>query len=118
MAASSILSTHVLNAAEGVPAEGVAVELWRLDPAAELVLRTATDGGGRAEGALLPTEGFVPGRYELRFGIGAYFRGRGLGADPAFLDEVPVRVFLAAGQGHYHVPLLCSPWSYTTYRGS
>lgn len=118
MAESSILSTHVLNVAQGVPAEGVAVELWRLEPAPELVVRTSTGPDGRAEATLLPPDGFAPGRYELRFGVGAYFRGRGLGADPPFHDVVPVRIFLAAGQGHYHVPLLCSPWSYTTYRGS
>lgn len=118
MAETSVLSTHVLNVAQGVPAEGVPVELWRLGPAAELVVRTATGADGRANDALLPPAGFVPGRYELRFGVGEYFRRRGLGADPPFHDVVPVRIFLAEGQGHYHVPLLCSPWSYTTYRGS
>jgi 5-hydroxyisourate hydrolase-like protein (transthyretin family) len=54
----------------------------------------------------------------LRFGVGDYFRGRGSAADPPFLDVIPVRVFLADAGGHYHVPLLCTPWSYTTYRGS
>jgi 5-hydroxyisourate hydrolase len=115
----SVLSTHVLNTAQGVPAEGVSVELWRLDPAEELVARASTDADGRAGGGpLLPPAAFAPGRYELRFGVGDYFRRRGLGADPPFHDVVAVRVFLAEGQGHYHVPLLCSPWSYTTYRGS
>lgn len=118
MAESSILSTHVLNVAEGVPGEGVSVELWRLGPAEELVLRTVTGPDGRAVDPLLPPAAFTPGRYELRFGVGAYFQGRGIGADPPFHDIVPVRVFLADGQGHYHVPVLCSPWSYTTYRGS
>jgi len=118
MAASSILSTHVLNVAEGVPAQGVSVELWRLEPAPELVLRTATGPDGRADDPLLPPAAFAPGRYELRFGVGEYFRRRGLGADPPFHDVIPVRVLLADAQGHYHVPVLCSPWSYTTYRGS
>jgi 5-hydroxyisourate hydrolase len=118
MAETNILSTHVLNAAQGVPAEGVSVELWRLDPAEQLLVRTATNADGRASDPLLPPGAFQPGRYELRFGIGEYFRGRGLAADPPFLDVVPVRFFLADGRGHYHVPLLCCPWSYTTYRGS
>jgi len=120
MAESSVLSTHVLNVAQGVPAEGVAVELWRLRPGEEgrCVIRTRTGADGRAGDPLLPPAGFEPGRYELRFGVGDYFRHRGLAADPPFLDVVPVRIFLADGQGHYHVPLLCSPWSYTTYRGS
>lgn len=121
MAEQSILSTHVLNVAQGVPAEGVSVELWRLNPAGEqgrLVIRSTTGADGRADDPLLPPAGFEPGQYELRFGVGDYFRGRGLAADPPFLGVVPVRIFLADGLGHYHVPLLCSPWSYTTYRGS
>lgn len=118
MAESSILSTHVLNVAEGVPGEGVSVELWRLEPAEALLIKTLTGPDGRAVDPLLPPAAFTPGRYELRFGVGAYFQGRGIGADPPFHDIVPVRVFLADGQGHYHVPVLCSPWSYTTYRGS
>ena len=118
MAETSILSTHVLNVAQGVPAEGVSVELWRLQPAEELVVRTTTTADGRASEPLLPPAAFQPGRYELRFGIGEYFRGRGIAGDPPFHDVVPVRMSLADGQGHYHVPLLCSPFSYTTYRGS
>jgi 5-hydroxyisourate hydrolase len=94
------------------------MELWRLQPTEELVLRTVTGPDGRAADPLLPPAAFVPGRYELRFAVGEYFRRRGVGADPPFHDIVPVRVFLAADRGHYHVPLLCSPWSYTTYRGS
>lgn len=121
MAERSVLSTHVLNAAQGVPTEGVSVELRRLGPGGgdgELVCRTSTGPDGRADAALLPPDGFASGTYELRFGLGAYFRGRGLAADPAFLDVVPVRINLADARGHHHVPLLCSPWSYTAYRGS
>jgi 5-hydroxyisourate hydrolase len=119
MSQASYLSTHVLNTARGIPAEGVVVELHRLEPDPGLVRRTVTDRDGRPAEPLLPEAAFRPGRYELRFHVGAYFAGLGL-ADAAapYLDVVPVRVFLAAGQGHYHVPLLCSPWSYTTYRGS
>ncbi len=119
MSRSSYLTTHVLNTALGIPAEGVVVEFVRLAPEGEVpVTRTLTDRDGRAADPLLPEEGFVAGRYELRFHMGDYFARLGLGADPPYLDIVPVRVFLAAGQRHYHVPLLCSPWSYTTYRGS
>ena len=117
---ASYLTTHVLDTARGVPAEGVAVELHRLeaDGTATLLRRTVTDRDGRARDPLLPEAGFVPGPYELRFHLGAYFARLGLAGDPPYLDVVPVRVSLAAGQGHYHVPLLCSPWSYMTYRGS
>ncbi len=118
MAESSYLSTHVLNTARGIPAEGVALELHRIDPDPALLRRTVTDRDGRPAEPLLPEASFVPGRYELRFHIGAYFAALGLASDPPYLDVVPVRVFLAAGQGHYHVPLLCTPFSYTTYRGS
>lgn len=118
MAEASVLSTHVLNVAQGIPAQGVSVELWRLEPSEELVVRTSTGPDGRADEPLLPPGVFAPGRYELRFGLGDYFKGRGLAADPPYLDVVPVRVFLAGDRGHYHVPLLCAPWSYTTYRGS
>lgn len=115
---ASLLSTHVLDTARGRPAEGVALELWRLAPSPGLVVRTVTDRDGRNREVLLAETDFLPGTYELRFAIGAYFHALGLAAERHFLDIVPVRVTLQAGQGHYHVPLLCSPWSYTTYRGS
>ncbi|TCZ57918.1 hydroxyisourate hydrolase [Roseicella aquatilis] len=118
MAHDSYLTTHVLDTARGRPGAGVTVELWRVEPEPAHVGTIVTDADGRAGAPLLPEAGFVPGRYELRFHVGDYFRDSGLAADPAFLDVVPVRVHLAAGQGHYHVPLLCAPWSYTTYRGS
>lgn len=112
------LSTHVLNTAQGIPAEGVRVELWRLGPPPELLSDTVTDADGRAATPLLPAGAFRAGRHELRFHVGAYFQGRGIAPDPLFLDVVAVNFGLAAGGGHYHVPLLCTPWSYATYRGS
>jgi 5-hydroxyisourate hydrolase len=118
MAARGYLTTHILDTARGRPAQAVAIELWRIDPQPGLVIRTVTDADGRNAATLLEAEGFVAGTYELRFHVGPYFRAAGLAGPPAFLDVVPVRVYLAAGQGHYHVPLLCSPYSYTTYRGS
>ncbi|MBR0666631.1 hydroxyisourate hydrolase [Roseomonas hellenica] len=110
----SALTTHVLDTAAGRPAAGVRIELWRLEPAPALVAATVTNADGRTGAPLLPAGDFLPGIHELRFFIGDYFE---LPA-PRFLDVVPVRVTLAEGQGHYHVPLLCSPWAYSTYRGS
>jgi 5-hydroxyisourate hydrolase len=118
MAQTGYLSTHMLNTAEGVPAAGVAVELWRLEPEPVLLTRTVTTADGRNAEPFLAGEDVAPGLHELRFAVGAYFVGRGLGKAQGFLDIVPVRIRIEAGQGHYHVPLLCSPFSYTTYRGS
>jgi len=115
---ASYLSTHVLDTARGRPGAGIVVELHRLAPDPGPVARTVTDADGRPADPLLPESGFIPGTYELRFHVGAYFAAAGLAADPPYLDIVPVRVTLQAGQGHYHVPLLCSPFGYTTYRGS
>jgi hydroxyisourate hydrolase len=109
----SALTTHILDTAAGRPAAGVKVELWRREKGGPLkVTECVTNEDGRTDAPLLSAETFAPGRYELRFHKGAYFGGAG------FLDVVAVAVRLEAGQGHYHVPLLCSPWSYSTYRGS
>jgi 5-hydroxyisourate hydrolase len=107
----SALTTHVLDTAAGRPAAGVALELWRMEPQPALVTRAVTNADGRTDAPLLDATSFRPGRYELRFAVGAYF-GEG------FLDVVTLNVGLREGEGHYHVPLLCSPWSYSTYRGS
>jgi hydroxyisourate hydrolase len=110
---ASALTTHVLDTASGKPAAGIRVELYRLEPAGPAkVAERVTNADGRTDAPLLSAEDFVAGRYELRFHIGSHFGGAG------FLDVVPIAVRLEAGQGHYHVPLLCSPWSYATYRGS
>lgn len=116
------LTTHVLDTANGRPAAGVAVRLARLDERTggrtELVdVRTNADG--RTDVPLLEGEGMTPGVYELVFGLGPYFEEAGAGADaPPFLGEVPVRFGIADPGAHYHVALLASPWTYTTYRGS
>ena len=113
MSKPSALTTHILDTSSGAPAEGVKVELWRIDNSGPVkVTERFTNADGRTDTPLLTPDTFVPGRYELRFHIGTHFRGVG------FLDLVPIAVRLEAGQGHYHVPLLCSPWSYATYRGS
>ena len=110
---ASALTTHILDTATGKPAAGVKVELFRIeDGGAVKVTERLTNQDGRTDTPLMDPGSFVPGRYELRFHIGAHFGGAG------FLDVVPIAVTLAADEGHYHVPLLCTPWSYATYRGS
>lgn len=114
------LSTHVLDTVSGGPAVDVTVELYRIEPDGSRALLTTrrTNADGRTDAPLLAGDDFTAGTYELVFHIGDHFRATGAPAcDPPFLDQVPLRVTLAA-DGHYHVPLLCSPWSYSTYRGS
>lgn len=114
------LSTHVLDLVDGVPALGVEIELHRIaeDGARHLISRHVTNADGRTDTPLLSGEAFAAGTYELVFHMGPYFLAQGAElADPPFLDAVPLR-FSMAEDGHYHVPLLCSPWAYSTYRGS
>jgi 5-hydroxyisourate hydrolase len=111
------LTTHVLDTAHGRPAAGMVLRLRRLDDAVELV-KAVTNDDGRVDGPLLEGADIEPASYELIFSVGDYFRGLGVSlAVPAFLDEVPIR-FGIADQSHYHVPLLVSPYSFSTYRGS
>lgn len=113
------LTTHVLDTANGRPAAGMRVVLFRLDPEPELLADAPNGADGRSEGPLLEGEAFRAGLYELSFHVGEYFRDLGVALpDPAFLDIVPVRFGVAEPQGHYHVPLLVSPYGYSTYRGS
>jgi hydroxyisourate hydrolase len=115
------LTIHVLDTTRGMPAAGVRVELSMVEPNGRLrLLRTVTTNtDGRTDGPLLAEGEMTPGRYELCFHVGAYFRSTGLAlADPPYLDQVPVRFAIADPEAHYHVPLLVSPWSYATYRGS
>jgi hydroxyisourate hydrolase len=108
------LTTHVLDTALGRPAAGVAITLHR--DGNELA-RAVTNADGRTDGPLLGA--LEPGVYELRFEVGAYLRGAGHAVtDPPFLDVVPIRFGIAAPGEHHHVPLLVSPWAYSTYRGS
>jgi 5-hydroxyisourate hydrolase len=115
------LTTHVLDTANGCPAAGMRVRLYRVDAAGpNLLAAFALNADGRADQSLLPEgEAFVAGRYRLVFGVADYFGGRGTPlADPPFLDEVPLDFGLPDDGQHYHVPLLASPWAYSTYRGS
>jgi 2-oxo-4-hydroxy-4-carboxy-5-ureidoimidazoline decarboxylase len=115
------LSTHVLDTHAGRPAAGLALELAELDGsgAGRVVARAATNADGRTDAPLIAGRPVPIARYELRFAVGDYFRARGVPlADPAFLDLVPIRFAVAEPEGNYHVPLLVTPWSYATYRGS
>lgn len=114
------LTTHVLDTAHGRPAAGIRIDLSVPDGAGwKLVKTTVTNADGRTDAPLLEGDAFVPGRYELLFHVAAYFERSGAAlAAPPFLDQIPLRFAIAAGTQHYHVPLLVSPWSFSTYRGS
>ncbi len=112
------LTTHVLDTANGIPAAGVDIRLYALGDNRELRVSAVTNSDGRTEYALLADDLMMTGQYELEFDVGAYFRARGVELDdPAFLGTVVIR-FAVRDDQNYHVPLLVSPWSYSTYRGS
>lgn len=112
------LTTHVLDTAHGRPAAGMLIELRRL-PADKILFSARSDADGRCGQPLLEGASFIPGEYELIFHAADYFRALGVAlSDPPFLDQVVLRFGLAGTDQHYHVPLLVSPWSYSTYRGS
>ncbi len=115
------LSTHVLDLVQGKPAADVAIELHVLGPdnAWRPVKQARTNADGRTDQPLLAGTEFKTGTYMLTFHIGDYFGARGgAPAGPPFLDLVPLRFTITEPDGHYHVPLLATPWSYSTYRGS
>ena len=115
------LTTHVLDTAHGRPAAGVRIELRALAPdgPARLVRSAITNADGRTDAPLLEAGDMSAGIYEIAFHVGEYFRRAGtLGPGLPFLDVVPVRFAIGDPSAHYHVPLLVSPWSYSTYRGS
>ncbi|MEE4120623.1 MAG: hydroxyisourate hydrolase [Paracoccaceae bacterium] len=110
------LTTHVLDTAQGRPAAGLAITLYRIEGGVrDKVAQAVTNADGRTDAAILPKELFATGEYELVFAAGAYLAAAGL--PTAFLGDVPVR-FRMAEASHYHVPLLLSPFGYSTYRGS
>lgn len=126
------LTTHVLDTANGVPAAGMRIELFRIEGEGRSLIKTVeTNSDGRTDEPLIPRGEFERGTYELLFHVGEYFRHResppALGGGDYFADEeghipflelVPIRFGVADAESHYHVPLLTSPWSYSTYRGS
>lgn len=114
------LTTHVLDTARGRPAAGLKIALYRLSGMSHRKIAEAvTNADGRTDAPILPVDAFAPGTYELVFFAGDYLRETGqAGAEPLFLDQVPLRFGMADPQAHYHVPLLLSPYGYSTYRGS
>jgi 5-hydroxyisourate hydrolase len=117
--AQGFLTTHVLDTARGQPAEGVRITLYRLSGMSHRkIAETVTNADGRTDAPILPEDKFQTGTYELVFHAGDYLRARGAADDGVlFLDEVPIR-FGMAEDSHYHVPLLLSPFGFSTYRGS
>lgn len=113
------LSTHILDTAQGRPGAGIPVELYRIeDGRSELVKEVLSNKDGRTDEPLLQGAAFQSGVWELVFTVGEYFARSGVELpEPPFIDRVAIRFGIAADQ-HYHVPLLVSPWSYSTYRGS
>jgi 5-hydroxyisourate hydrolase len=109
------LTTHVLDVAQGRPARGIGIELWRDEVR---IAAAITDDDGRTDTPLVAPGALEVGVYELRFAVGAYFAGSGTATDPPFLDVVPVRFGISDAGADHHVPLLVTPWSYSTYRGS
>ena len=114
------LTTHVLDTTLGKPGAGIRVDLFRINgDAREKLCQTSTNDDGRCDAPLLEGDDFQPGTYELQFHAGAYFDRTTAGLpDPKFLDIVPIRFGVSDADGHYHVPLLISPFSFSTYRGS
>jgi 5-hydroxyisourate hydrolase len=114
------LTTHVLDTMNGCPAAGMAVALYRIEGGQPALVRSLVlNDDGRADAPLLDGAAMRAGQYRLLFGVAAYFRARGVELpEPPFLDTVPLDFGLADTGAHYHVPLLASPWAYSTYRGS
>lgn len=115
------LTTHVLNIARGQPAGGMGISLWRLGPESgerQLLKSVSTNADGRTDEPMLSEAEMRVGTYELVFSVGAYFRAQNSPDTALFLDLVPIRFCIVDENERYHVPLLVSPWAYSTYRGS
>jgi 5-hydroxyisourate hydrolase len=114
------LTTHVLNTAQGCPGRGIAIELWLIQDTTRSPIKTLiTNADGRTDEPFLTADTLRSGTYELVFHVGDYFAQQAIGLPhPPFLDIIPIRFSIADTNQHYHIPLLVSPWSYSTYRGS
>lgn len=116
---SGKLTTHVLDTTHGRPAAGMSLRLYRAGDVAELICAKTTNDDGRVDGPMLDGGNFTPGKYRLCFDVAAYFRAQGMTLpDPPFLDTVTIDFGITDAAAHYHVPLLVSPYGYSTYRGS
>ncbi|ATG47923.1 hydroxyisourate hydrolase [Celeribacter ethanolicus] len=117
---SGFLTTHVLDTAKGLPAEGIEIVLFRVNgDSREKIATAVTNDDGRTDTPILPAGDFATGTYELIFYAGDYLRRTGqVTVEPLFLDQIPIRFGINEAEIHYHVPLLLSPYSYSTYRGS
>ena len=116
---SGLLTTHVLDTANGKPAAGMSVELFAVDGENRTPIKSVqTNADGRTDEPLLPQEELAIGLYEIVFDVAGYFARDTDLPEPPFLGHVPIRFGIADPKAHYHVPLLISPWSYSTYRGS
>ncbi|HET8943026.1 MAG TPA: hydroxyisourate hydrolase [Rudaea sp.] len=114
------LTTHVLDTHGGKPAAGLAIDLFAIDGDVRVPIKSVTtNADGRIAGPLLTDDAFAVGAFELDFHAGDYFRAQGVPLpEPAFLDRITIRFGISDASAHYHVPLLMTPWSYSTYRGS
>jgi 5-hydroxyisourate hydrolase len=116
---SGYLTTHVLDTARGMPAIGIKIELYSLNGERTLIATTVTNDDGRTDSPILPMDKFKTGKYELVFFCSEYLETQCLAAgELKFLDEIPIRFGMDDADAHYHVPLLLSPYGYSTYRGS
>lgn len=117
--ANGFLTTHVLDTARGIPAEGMKIDLYSLDGTRTLIRSMVTNSDGRTDSQILPKNEFKTGTYELVFHAGAYLDVTDTPLEsPRFLDEIPIRFGISDPESHYHVPLLISPFGFSTYRGS
>lgn len=120
MANTGYLTTHVLDTARGLPAQGITIALYRVSGNShKKLVEMVTNADGRTDTPILPAEKFKPGNYELIFFTGDYLEKHGLAmGETKFLDQIPIRFGIDDADSHYHVPLLLSPYGYSTYRGS
>lgn len=113
------LTTHVLDTMSGKPAQGLGIDLYHLDGnAAHALVSVVTNDDGRCDAPLLDGSAMAAGTYELVFNVGAYFAKLGVAQETPFLEAVPIRFVISEPDTHYHVPLLVSPYGYSTYKGS